>query len=113
MEKVVVYDMNQSQVEITTRVFSTAYHLTKHDRPYSDHTDLLELQILNGAKMGIGLRSRYSATSIIDHTSKEMKKNICSKIVELGRKISVLVDKSTAYGKTVLIIYLKSPDFRG
>ena len=67
----------------------------------------IELQILNGADIGIGLRSRFSVTSIIDHIAKEMKNKICSNIVELERKISILVDESTAYGKSILIIYLK------
>ena len=106
MEKV-VDDMNKADVDATIKVFRTAYYVAKNERPYSDHPKLIELQVLNGGDIGIGLRSLFSATSIIDNIAKEMKNKICSNIVELEKKIPILVDESTAHGKSILIIYLK------
>ena len=37
---------------LTTVVFRTAYYIAKSDRPYTDHPDLLDLQQLNGIKVG-------------------------------------------------------------
>ena len=56
--------------DLTCRSFRTAYHLAKRNRPFSDYQSLLELQELNGANLGIGLRSRYSATEILKHVLK-------------------------------------------
>lgn len=66
------------------------------------------MQQLNGADIAHGLRSRFSATNIIDHVSKEMKLNICKRIIEINGKISILIDESTTLSsKTTLIVYMK------
>ncbi|KAG8180548.1 hypothetical protein JTE90_018168 [Oedothorax gibbosus] len=96
---------NRSEINETCKVFRTAYFLAKPDRPYSDHFDLLELQQLNGADMAHGLRSRFSATNIIDHVAQEMKLKICKRIIEINGKISILFDESTTLSsKTTLIV---------
>lgn len=57
--------MTESHMKETKPLFGTAYHLTKRNRPVSDHESVIELQILNGIKMGSKLHSCYSATKII------------------------------------------------
>lgn len=100
--------LNVTHKESTKTVFRSAYYLAKNDRPYSDHFELLELQRLNGVDIGVGLHSRYSATSIIDHVAHEMKVKITSKIKNEGGKISIILDESTSLSsKSVLIVYLK------
>ena len=47
---------------------------TKNDRPLNDYYQgLVVLQLQNGIDMGVGLRSRFSATAIIDHNASEMR----------------------------------------
>lgn len=100
--------LNATHKESTKSVFRSAYYLAKNDRPYSDHFDLLELQRLNGVDIGVGLHSRYSATTIIDHVAQEMKVKITSKIKIEGGKISIMLDESTSLSsKSVVIVYLK------
>jgi hypothetical protein len=107
LEKV-VDSMTKSEEDATTKVMRTAYYIAKNDRPYSDHHNLVELQILNGVDMGIGLHSRFSATNIIDHISSQMRQNVCAEIKKIEGKISIAIDESTTLSNlATLIIYLK------
>jgi hypothetical protein len=100
--------MRADDEELTSKAFRTAYYLAKNDRPLNDYQGLLELQEINGADIGSGLRSRYSATEIVTHISQQMKLKACKKIKETGGCISILVDEATTEGnKSVLIVYLK------
>ena len=93
---------------MTKKVFTTAYYLAKNDRPFTDHQELLELQEANGLSLGHGLKSRYSATEIVQHIAKQIRIKVCIKIIGVGGKISVLIDESTTLStKTTLIVYLK------
>jgi len=94
--------------DLTCKIFPTAYHLAKRNRLFSDYQSLLELQELNGANLGIGLRSWYSATEILKHVSEEMRSRACKQVIKTGRCFSVLVDESkTVSNKSTLIVYLK------
>ena len=100
--------MSDDERELTCRAFRTAYYLAKNDRPFVDYQSLLELQERNGANMGAGLRSRYSATEIVEHIAQQMTKRACQKIIETGGHIAVLVDESTTVNnKSTLIVFLK------
>lgn len=72
--------LNMGEVKTTVKARRTAYFLAKKDRLFTDHPDLIELQELNGADFGIGLRSRYSATTMINHIATEMRKTVCDQI---------------------------------
>ena len=78
--------MTESYMKETEAVFRTAYHLAKKNRPFSDHESLIELQELNGVKMGSILHSRYSATQIIKHVAREMQSKIVSSIIASSSK---------------------------
>ena len=100
--------MNKEQVRTTEKVLRTAYFIAKKGRPFSDQPNLLELQELNGADVGFGLRSRFTATNMVDHISSEMRKTVCSEIQKAEGKISILIDESTTVSNTSsLIIFLK------
>ena len=100
--------LNESEMNLTCKIFRTAYFIAKNCKPFSDHFELLELQELNGADIPHGLRSRFSATNISDHIAVEMKQRICTEILEGNGKISVLIDESTTLSKkSTLIVYLK------
>jgi len=84
--------MNKAEMVKTERVIRTAYFLAKKDRPFSDHPHLLELQELNGVDLGTGLRSRFTATKIVDHIATEMRKSASSQVQKVEGKISILID---------------------
>ena len=65
-----MYSLNKSEVDATCKIFRTAYYIAKNDKPYTDHYDVLQLQELNGADIPQGLRSRFSATNIIDNVAQ-------------------------------------------
>ena len=99
--------MNMKYLESTKRVFRTSYYIAKNDRPLNDYQGLVDLQLQNGVDMGVGLRSRFSATAIIDHIASEMCSTICKTIVQNKGKISILIDESTTVSdRSTLIVYL-------
>ncbi|XP_039618182.1 E3 SUMO-protein ligase KIAA1586-like [Polypterus senegalus] len=110
--------MTESYMKETEAVFRTAYHLAKRNRPFADHESLMELQELNGIKMGSVLHSCYSATQIIEHVANEMKKKIVSSIIASSSKLAVLVDETSSLNrKAVMTVSVKasfeenSPEF--
>ena len=100
--------MNEADIAKTEKVLRTAYFLAKEDRPFSDHPHLLELQQMNGVHLGIGLRSRFTATNMVDHIATDMRKCACDQIRKVEGNISILIDESTTLSnKSALIVYLK------
>lgn len=82
------FDTGRSNFCNTTQyIFRTAYYLAKNNRPYSDHSKLVELQQLNGINLGTTLHSRYSSTTIITHIAKEMKIKIVQNIIDTDNRI--------------------------
>nr|CAD7439440.1 unnamed protein product [Timema bartmani] len=104
----IVGRLNETEVKAPSKVYRTAYFIDKHDRPYSDHAELIQLQQLNGAVISPGLQSRFSATNMIDPVAREMKSRVCKRIIEINVKVYVIIEESTtASTKTTLIVYLK------
>jgi hypothetical protein len=104
----VVIDSQSAHFQATSNVFRTAYYVAKSDRPYSDHPDLIDLQRLNGAKVGRVLHSRVTCVDIIEHVACEMRKKIVTCLVNAQIPFSVLVDESTSLSqKSCLIVYLR------
>uniref|UniRef100_A0A3P9DK26 HAT C-terminal dimerisation domain-containing protein n=1 Tax=Maylandia zebra TaxID=106582 RepID=A0A3P9DK26_9CICH len=69
----------------------------------------VQLQVLNGVKMGRVLHSNNSCANILDHIAAEMKKKVVNDIVMNERKLCVLIDESTTIsGKSVLVVCLRS-----
>ncbi|XDV36633.1 hypothetical protein PO909_006379, partial [Leuciscus waleckii] len=101
--------MNLSLLKETYSVFRTAYYLAKNNRPFTDHETLVELQQLNGVKMGHILHSRFSATNIIESIAKEMQCSIVNNIIRSSSKLAVLIDEaSTLSRRTTLIVNIKT-----
>ncbi|KAL4082353.1 hypothetical protein QTP88_030035 [Uroleucon formosanum] len=93
----------------TIKIFRTVYFIAKNNRPFDDHSDLVELQQMNGVLLGQTLHSRYSSTSIIDHIATKMRNKIVQNIIETNSKISILIDESTTNSSSSgMIIYLKA-----
>ncbi|KAG5857213.1 hypothetical protein ANANG_G00016810 [Anguilla anguilla] len=101
--------MNVSLQKETSSVFRTAYYLAKKNRPFTDHEALIELQQLNGVKMGQILHSRFSANQIVEHIAKEMQSSIVNSIVSSSSKLALLIDEaSTLSRKTTMIVNIKT-----
>jgi len=62
-------------------------------------------KIVPGADIPKGLRSRYSATAIINHVAREMRQKISQQIIKEDGKVSILIDESTTLStRTTLIV---------
>ena len=46
--------------------------------------------------MVVGLYSRQTAVKIIDYVANEIKKDIFTKIIELNRKVCVIIDEASS-----------------
>ena len=93
----------------TCKVFRTAYYTAKHDKPYTDHPDLVELQQLNGVNLGRVLHSNVTCTDIIDHIATQMRQSLVHYILQTKPHVSVVIDKSTNLNRaSCLIIYLRA-----
>uniref|UniRef100_A0A3P9BKF5 HAT C-terminal dimerisation domain-containing protein n=1 Tax=Maylandia zebra TaxID=106582 RepID=A0A3P9BKF5_9CICH len=102
-------DMRKADYASTCNVFRTAYKIGKHGRPFTDMPIDVQLQVLNGVKMGRVLHSNNSCANILDHIAAEMKKKVVNDIVMNERKLCVLIDESTTIsGKSVLVVCLRS-----
>jgi len=96
-------------IVLTTVVFRTAYYIAKCDRPYTDHPDLLDLQKLNGIKIGRVLQSNVSCAGIIDHIAMEMRHKLTSHIIAQKVLFSILIDESTSLNRTSFcILYIRT-----
>ena len=103
--------LNQKHAASTCRLFNTVYSLAKRSRPFSDIEDEIELQIKNGADMGVGLHSRKTAVKIVDHIAKGIRNELFTKIIEQNKKICVIIDEaSTISNKSTLVIFVKIED---
>jgi len=92
-------------------VFRTAYCIAINQRPFSDHPKLIDLQIYNGNGLNMGriLQSDKSCSNIVDHIAIEMRKKVCSEIIQQQKKLCVIVDESTTLSKkTMLVICLRT-----
>ncbi|XP_063797579.1 E3 SUMO-protein ligase KIAA1586-like [Pseudophryne corroboree] len=96
-------------IQTTVRVFRTAYHVAKNNRPFTDHPQLIDLQEANGCDLGKILQSNVVCTDIVTHISSEMRKRLIQNIVTLKPKVSIQVDESTSVSKkTTLILYVRA-----
>ncbi|XP_051997765.1 E3 SUMO-protein ligase KIAA1586-like [Xyrauchen texanus] len=104
-----IEDMRKADYASACNVFRTTYKIGKHGRPFTDMPIDVQLQVLNGVKMGRVLHSNNSCANILDHIAAEMKKKVVNDIVMNERKLCVLIDESTTIGgKSVLVVCLRS-----
>lgn len=111
-----VASMHKQQFLTTEKVFRTVYRIVKYQRPFVDFPVDIDLQKLNGLSLGNILHSDKTCCSIAVHISSEMKKKICYEIISSQKKISVLIDESTALSRSsALVVVLRTffADFPG
>ncbi len=103
-----VEEMQQADYVATCNIFRTAYYIAQNNRPFTDHSDLIDLQNLNGVKVGRVLHSNVVCADIIEHVSVEMKRKLLKYVCEKKPPIAVLVDESTSLSKkSCLVIYIR------
>ena len=106
--KTVVVENQREHVDVTCKVFRTVYYVAANNRPYVDHPGLIDLQLLNGLKLGRMLHSNNAATDISDHIADEMRRKLMKSVVDAKMPFSVLIDESTSLSqKSCLIVYLR------
>ena len=71
-----VISQQSGEYNATCAVFRTAYYLAKKNRPFTDHSALIDLQKLNGIDAGRVLHRPTTCVDIIDHISQEMRKAV-------------------------------------
>lgn len=106
--KALIVDCQTRQFSETIRMFRTAYCVAKQNLAFTVHEKLVELQILNGLSMGNVHRSDHSCAKIIRHIARGMKTNFCRKLVSNNSKMSIMLDEATIFGKTVVVLYLRT-----
>ena len=103
-----IVDQQQHAWLASSNIFRTAYYLAKQNRPFTDHSSLVDLQRLNGVNVGRVLHSRTTCVDIIDHISDKMRKELTNSVVDSGVPFAVLIDESTTISnKTCLVVYLR------
>jgi hypothetical protein len=104
----IVSEQTKQEHVATCRVFRTAYYIAKHDRPFTDHPDLVDLQQQNGLSMGRVLHSNVICADIVDHVAHDMRKKLLDLVIKSKAVMSVLIDESTSLSQnTCLIIYIR------
>ncbi|XP_077149143.1 E3 SUMO-protein ligase KIAA1586-like [Ranitomeya variabilis] len=100
--------VHEKALASTVNVFHVVYSLALHNRPMSDIQGHVELLQTIGVDLGVGLHSRKTAITIIQHISSEMRKSLFSKIISFRSKFSIVTDESsTVSQKSVLVIYIR------
>ncbi|KAK0142236.1 E3 SUMO-protein ligase KIAA1586 [Merluccius polli] len=67
----------------------------------------MQLQEINGAKVGPVHRSDKSCAEIIVHIAHEMRKMFVSNVKKAESKISITIDESTVHGRAYMIMYVR------
>ena len=97
-----------NEKEITLKIFRTAYKVAKENQSFHHFETEIDLQELNGVKLGRILHSTNACINIVNHTSEEMKKTVVKEIIQSSSKISLIIDESTTISKKIiLIVYVR------
>jgi len=103
-----VAESNRQLFDSTCKVFRTVCYVAKENRPFVDHPSLVELQTMNGIKLGNMLHSNVAAADIAEHTAGDMRKKFVNAVLDAKLPLSTLIDDSACLGyKSCLIVYLQ------
>jgi len=104
--KNILIDQQSANFVATSNIVRTAYYIVKSDRPFTDHPDLIDLQKLNGVKVGRVLHSNVNCVDIVEHIVSDMRCKIVKCIVDGKVPFSVMVDESTSLSQKSCIVVL-------
>jgi hypothetical protein len=104
-----INNLSENEHLETCKIFRTAYHIAKNDRPYTDHPDLVTLQHLNGIEMGRLLQSNVVCCDIIEHISGSMRASLVKSMLSSRCHFAVLIDESTSLSQlSCLVVYIRT-----
>ncbi|XP_062376891.1 E3 SUMO-protein ligase KIAA1586-like [Sardina pilchardus] len=99
--------INAKLLEETSNAFRSAYMVAKERMAFRKLPPVMQLQEMNGAKVGPVHRSDKSCAEIIGHIAHEMRKRFVSNVKKAQSKISITIDESTVHGRAYMIIYVR------
>jgi len=104
-----VVSQKEEQYHATSNVFRTAYYIAKNNRPYTDHSGLIDLQRLNGVDVGRLLHSSTMCVDIVDHIAEHMSSKLMQSVLESDVPFAILIDESTTLSnnKACLVVYIR------
>lgn len=101
-------ERNKENIDVTAKVFRTAYECAKSHLPCTEHSRLVELQSLNAINCGHILYSNHACSNIVGHIAGEMRAEIVQHIVTSQSKLSILVDESTSVSNVQsMVVYIR------
>ena len=99
---------NAVKVAVTSRIFRSVYECAKSCLSFSELSNLLILQKLNGIDVGNMLSSHHAAANIVEHIACEMRKQLVHYVLTSGSKFSIMVDESTNVSQyQSMIVYIR------
>lgn len=108
------HEQNAAKIDVTSRIFRTAYTIAWKHLAFRTHRDILELQKQNGLEVGSMLFSHHACANIIKSISSVMSKKLLQYLITNDTPFSLMMDESTTMSnKTALIIYIRILDPKG
>ena len=99
----------EQHVDVTCKVFCTAYYTAQADRPYTDHPELIRLQQVNGLNLGRVLHSNVTCTDIVNHIATQMRRSLVDTITSKKSCMSVQIDESITLSRlSCLVVYIRA-----
>ena len=108
--------LETSMASATSRLMTTtenclrsAYFIAYNHRPMSDMQALVQMQTLNGADMGLTLKSKDSCIAMVKCVSADMRKKLGRIIIYKKRNKCIVAHESTSLSQnTCLILYIRA-----
>ena len=101
-------EQNKSLIELTERLFRTAYECASSHVSFRKYSRIVDLQSLNGLDCGSMLYSHNSCAVMVDHIATEMRTEIVQHIISSESKFSIMIDESTDVSNVQnLIVYIR------
>lgn len=102
------HERNAQKIEVTARIFRTAYTIAWKHLAFNVHRNIVELQGQNGLDMGSMLFSHHACCNIIKFIASDMSKKLVQFLLMNDVPFSLMMDESTTMSnKTALIIYIR------
>jgi hypothetical protein len=92
--------MDQVRYANMRKMFNTAAYVAKKERPYSDFPDLVELQKINGIKMGVTYSNDKACRDFIRHIAKDLREKKTKTPLHTSPVCSILLDSSADMSNT-------------
>lgn len=102
------HEQNATKIQVTCRIFRTAYTIAWKHLSFRVHRDIIELQQQNGLELGNMLFSHHACSNIITFIASDMSKKLLQYLIHTDAPFSLMMDESTTMSnKTALIIYIR------